>query len=92
MPNDSITRSIKRAAGTAESENYEEITYEGYGPNGVAVLVRTLSDNRNRPPGTFVIFLISLGGNLGTTGCVSFLLKKREPCLLTAKHIPMRSR
>lgn len=88
MPNDNIMRSIKKAAGTAESANYEEITYEGYGPNGVAVLVRTLSDNRNRTAGDVRHIFDKFGGNLGTTGCVSFLFEEKGTLLIDSEAYP----
>ena len=77
MPNDNIQRSIKKASGAGESENYEEIIYEGYGPAGVAVMVRTLTDNRNRTAGDVRHLFDRNGGNLGTTGCVSFMFQDK---------------
>jgi len=72
MPNDSITRSIQKAAGS-DGENYERIVYEGYGPSGVAVIVETLTDNRNRTAGDMRHYFDKFGGNLGQPGCVSFM-------------------
>lgn len=77
MPNESIMRSIKRAAGDVNAANYEEITYEGYGPGGVAVIVETLTDNRNRTAGDVRHLFDKFGGNLGQTGCVSFMFNKK---------------
>lgn len=77
MPNDNIQRSIKKADGASESENFEEMLYEGYGPGGVAVLVRTLSDNRNRTAGDVRHIFDKFGGNMGTSGCVSFLFQEK---------------
>ena len=77
MPNDNIMRSIKRASGDADSENYEEIVYEGYGPGGVAVIVETATDNRNRTAADVRHYFDKYGGNLGTTGCVSFMFDKK---------------
>ena len=77
MPNDNINRSIQRAAGSGEGADYEEITYEGYGPGGVAVMVRSLTDNRNRTAGEVRHAFDKHGGNLGTTGCVSFMFQNR---------------
>jgi YebC/PmpR family DNA-binding regulatory protein len=77
MPNDNITRSIKKAAGAAEGENFEEISYEGYGPGGVAVVVKTATDNRNRTAGDIRHLFDKFGGNLGTSGCVSFLFQEK---------------
>ncbi len=72
VPNDNIERSIKKAA-SADSANYEVIFYEGYGPAGVAVIVETMTDNRNRTGGEVRHYFDKFGGNMGTTGCVSFL-------------------
>ena len=77
MPNDSIMRSIKKAAGDADSANYEEITYEGYGPGGVAVIVEAVTENRNRTAGDVRHIFDKFGGNLGATGCVSFMFNKK---------------
>lgn len=77
MPNDNIQRSIKKAAGADDSDNYEEIYYEGYGPSGVAVMVRALSDNRNRTAGDIRHIFDKFGGNLGTNGCVSFQFQEK---------------
>ncbi len=72
VPNDNIERAIKKASG-ADAVSYEEITYEGYGPSGVAVIVTTATDNRNRTGGEVRHFFDKYGGNLGQSGCVSFL-------------------
>ncbi len=72
VPNDNIERTIKKAA-SADSETYEAITYEGYGPSGVAVIVETATDNRNRTSADLRHYFDKFGGNLGTTGCVSYL-------------------
>ena len=77
MPNDNINRSITRAAGGGEGADYEEITYEGYGPGGVAVMVRSLTDNRNRTAGEVRHAFDKHGGNLGTNGCVSFMFQNK---------------
>jgi len=77
MPNDSIERAIKKASGEGENVNYEEVTYEGYGPSGVAVIVETTTDNRNRTAGDVRHLFDKFGGNLGTTGCVSFMFDKK---------------
>ena len=73
MPNDNINRTIKKAAGDTDSDNYESITYEGYGPAGVAVIVNTLTDNRNRTAADVRHAFDKNGGNMGQTGCVSFM-------------------
>jgi len=82
MPNDSIMRSIKKAAGDVDGENYEQITYEGYGPGGIAVIVEAMTDNRNRTAGDIRHFFDKYGGNLGQTGCVSFMFDKKGVILI----------
>lgn len=82
MPNDSINRSIKKAAGQDGSEDYVEVIYEGYGPSGVAVMVRTLTDNRNRTAGEVRHLFDKFGGNLGTNGCVAFQFEKKGSLVL----------
>ncbi len=82
MPNDNIWRSIKKAAGAEGGENYEEISYEGYGPGGVAVVVKTATDNRNRTAGDLRHTFDKYGGNLGTNGCVSFLFQEKGVLLV----------
>ena len=75
MPNDTINNAIKKAS--ASNENYEEITYEGYGPNGVAVIVNASTDNKNRTAADLRHVFDKSGGNLGTNGCVSYLFNKK---------------
>lgn len=77
MPNDNIERAIKKAAGEGDNTNYESITYEGYGPSGVAVLVQCLTDNRNRTAPEVRHAFDKHGGNLGTDGSVAFLFDKK---------------
>jgi len=77
MPNDNINRSIKKASGEGASESYEEIIYEGYGPSGVAVIVEAMTDNRNRTASDVRHIFDKYGGNLGTTGCVSYMFDKK---------------
>ncbi len=77
MPNDTINNAIKKAAGSGNSENYEEITYEGYGTNGVAVIVEASTDNKNRTAADVRHAFDRAGGNLGTSGCVSYLFNKK---------------
>ncbi|MGI6050581.1 MAG: YebC/PmpR family DNA-binding transcriptional regulator [Acetivibrionales bacterium] len=77
MPNDTIQRSIKKAAGEGDGSNYEIINYEGYGPSGIAVIVQTYTDNRNRTAGDIRHFFDKFGGNMGTTGCVSFMFNMK---------------
>ncbi len=77
MPNDNIDRAIKKGAGGGDSENYEHITYEGYGPGGVAVIVNALTDNKNRTAGNVRFYFDKNGGNMGTAGCVSFMFDRK---------------
>jgi|SRR5690606_24952154 len=77
MTRDTIDRAIARGAGTADSENLEELTYEGYGPGGVAILVETLTDNKNRTVAEVRHGFSKFGGNLGTNGSVSYLFEKK---------------
>lgn len=82
MPNDNIARSIKKAAGEGDGANYEEITYEGYGPGGVAVIVDAATDNRNRTAGDIRHYFDKFGGNLGQSGSVSFMFNKKGILLI----------
>ena len=77
VPNDNIDRSIKKAAGDGDGSNYESITYEGYGPSGVAVIVETLTDNRNRTASSMRHYFDKFGGNLGQVGCVGIMFDKK---------------
>ena len=77
MPNDNITRSIKKASGELGSINYEEMTYEGYGVGGTALIVEALTDNKNRTAGDVRHLFDKFGGSMGTTGCVSFMFKRK---------------
>lgn len=77
MPNDNIDRAIKKGAGGGEGENYEHITYEGYGAGGIAVIVNALTDNKNRTAGNVRYYFDKNGGNMGTSGCVSFMFDKK---------------
>lgn len=85
MPNDTINNAIKKAAGIGNNENYEEVTYEGYGPSGVAVIVKGTTDNRNRTAADVRHVFDKSGGNLGTTGCVSYLFN-RKGVIIVAKE------
>lgn len=87
MPNDNISRTIKKAAGSTDGDNYENITYEGYGPNGVAVIVDTLTDNRNRTAADIRHFFDKFGGNMGQTGCVSFMFDKKGVIIIEKEDI-----
>ncbi len=77
MPMDTIQRAIKKGAGEMEGVNYEEIIYEGYGPAGVAVIVEALTENKNRTAGDVRHTFDKYGGNMGTTGCVSFMFERK---------------
>lgn len=77
MPNDNIEKSIKKASGEDNAANYEEIVYEGYGPNGVAIIIEVMTDNRNRTAGDVRHILDKFGGNLGTSGSVSWMFNKK---------------
>lgn len=77
MPNDNITRSIKKASGELGNINYEENVYEGYAAGGVAVIVETLTDNKNRTAGDVRHHFDKCGGSMGTSGCVSYMFKKK---------------
>ena len=81
VPNDNIERSIKKAAG-ADGASYEEIYYEGYGPSGVAVIVKTATDNRNRTASDVRHFFDKYGGNLGASGCVSYMFDDKGVIIL----------
>ncbi|MBR2781885.1 MAG: YebC/PmpR family DNA-binding transcriptional regulator [Oscillospiraceae bacterium] len=72
MPNDNIKRTLEKAAGAGDSSNYESITYEGYGPSGVAVIVETMTDNRNRTASNIRHHFDKYGGNMGASGCVAW--------------------
>ncbi len=76
IPNDNIERAIKKAAGDTEADSYEEIIYEGYGPSGIAIIVETLTDNRNRTAGSVRHYFDKFGGNMGQSGCVSFMFNR----------------
>ena len=82
MPNDNIQSALKKGAGEADSVNYESIVYEGYGPSGVAVVVETLTDNKNRSAGNVRAAFTKGGGNMGTTGCVSFMFQEKGEIII----------
>lgn len=86
-PKDNIERSIKKGTGELGAENYEEVTYEGYGPGGVAVLCEALTDNRNRTAGELRKIFEVCGGNLGATGCVSYLFAYKGLFVIEAKTV-----
>ncbi len=83
MPNDTIKRGIEKAAGAANADNYEHITYEGYGPGGVAVIVQTLTDNKNRTAADVRSAFSKGNGNVGTPGCVSFMFDEKGQIIVS---------
>ena len=89
MPNDTIDRSIKKAAGGGEDVEYENVTYEGYGPNGVAVIVEVLTDNRNRAAANVRNAVTKGGGNMGNSGCVSFMFDEKGLIVIDKEEIDM---
>ena len=96
MPNDTINNAIKKASGEGNTANYEEITYEGYGTNGVAVIVEASTDNKNRTAAEVRHVFDKAGGNLGTSGCVSYMFSKKgviviekENCSLDEEELMM---
>lgn len=98
MPNDTIDRGIKKAAGDANSVNYEYVTYEGYGPNGIAIIVEALTDNKNRTAANVRSAFSKGNGSLGTQGCVSYMFDKKgqiiidkEECDLDADELMMQA-
>ena len=86
VPNDNIDRVIKKAAG-GDGEQYEEVVYEGYGIGGVAVIVETTTDNRNRTAADIRHYFDKYGGNLGTTGCVSFMFSEKGVIVVDAESV-----
>ena len=87
VPNDNIERIIKKAAGEGDATNFEELVYEGYGPNGVAVIVETLTDNRNRTAGEMRHYFDKCGGNLGQSGSVMFMFDRRGQIAIEAEGL-----
>lgn len=86
MPNDTIERGIKKAAGNLESVNYVQNTYEGYGPSGIAVIVETLTDNKNRTAANVRAAFSKGKGNIGTSGCVSFMFQKKGQIIVSKEE------
>ncbi|GAA0747712.1 YebC/PmpR family DNA-binding transcriptional regulator [Clostridium oceanicum] len=86
MPNDTISRSIKKASGAMDGVNYEKIVYEGYGPNGVAVIVEALTDNKNRTAGNVRHTFDKHGGNLGASGCVGWMFQTKGQIIIERKE------
>ena len=91
MPNDTIDRGIKRASGELGNVNYEYITYEGYGPNGIAIIVNTLTDNKNRTAGNVRSAFTKGQGSIGTPGCVSFMFDKRGQIIIDKEECDMEA-
>lgn len=89
MPNDTIERGIKKAAGDANSVNYEHVTYEGYGPNGIAIIVEALTDNKNRTASNVRNAFTKGNGNVGTPGCVSFMFDKKGQIIIDKEECDM---
>ena len=89
MPNDTIDRNIKKAEGDANAANYEHITYEGYGPNGTAIIVEALTDNRNRTATNVKNAFTKGKGNVGTPGCVSFMFDKKGQIIIEKETCEM---
>ena len=87
VPNDNIERIIKKASGDGSADNYEALQYEGYGPSGIAVIVETLTDNRNRTAGEMRHYFDKCGGNLGQTGCVGFLFNRKGILVIEAEGL-----
>ena len=89
MPNDTINNAIKKASGAGSAENYEEMTYEGYGTNGVAVIVNASTNNKNRTAADVRHIFDKFGGNLGTTGCVSYMFEKKGVIVIEKEGCPV---
>ena len=89
MPNDTIDRGIKKAAGDLGSVNYVGITYEGYGPNGTAIIVNALTDNKNRTASNVRNAFTKGGGNVGTTGCVSYMFDEKGQIIIDKEECSM---
>ena len=91
MPNDTIGRGIKKAAGNVNAVNYESVTYEGYGPNGTAIIVDALTDNKNRTAANVRNAFTKGGGNVGTQGCVSFMFDKKGQIIIDKEECDMEA-
>ena len=89
MPNDTIERGIKKAAGDSNADNFEVLTYEGYGPSGVAIIVETLTDNKNRTAGNVRSAFTKGNGNIGTPGSVSFMFDKKGQIIIDKEECEM---
>lgn len=91
MPNDTIDRSIKKAAGDANAVNYETVTYEGYGPNGIAIIVEALTDNKNRTAGNVRNAFTKGNGNVGAIGCVSYMFDRKGQIIIDKEECDMKA-
>ena len=91
MPNDTIDRGIKRAAGDAGAVNYEHVTYEGYGPSGIAIIVEALTDNKNRTASNVRNAFTKGNGSLGTTGCVSYMFDQKGQIIIDREECEMEA-
>ena len=91
MPNDTIERSIKKAAGDANAVDYENVTYEGYGPNGIAIIVNALTDNKNRTAANVRSAFTKGSGNIGTPGCVSYMFDKKGQIIIDKEECDMKA-
>ena len=91
MPNDTIERGIKKAAGDSNADNYERITYEGYGPSGIAIIVETLTDNKNRTAADVRSAFTKGQGSIGTPGCVSFMFDKKGQIIISKEECSMEA-
>jgi YebC/PmpR family DNA-binding regulatory protein len=89
LPNDNIQRAIQKGLGGADGVNYEELTYEGYGPGGAAVMVEAMTDNRNRTAGEIRHLFSKFGGNMGETGCVGWMFDKKGLFVIAKEDIQM---
>ncbi|HZW83307.1 MAG TPA: YebC/PmpR family DNA-binding transcriptional regulator [Candidatus Deferrimicrobium sp.] len=89
MPNDNIQRAIQRGAGGADSANFEELTYEGYGPGGIAVMINIMTDNRNKTAGEVRHLFSKNGGNMGETGCVSWMFNSKGEIVLDRSKVSL---
>ena len=89
MPNDTIDRGIKKAAGDANSVNYEQVTYEGYGPSGIAIIVEALTDNKNRTASNVRSAFTKGNGNMGNSGCVSYMFDKKGQIIIDKEECEM---
>lgn len=91
MPNDTIERGIKKAAGDADSVNYESVTYEGYGPSGTAIIVQALTDNKNRTAANVRNAFTKGNGSIGTQGCVSYMFDEKGQIIIDREAVDMDS-